>query len=96
MLIYQVKITIDAAVEAEWLHWMKSRHVPDVMATGLPVSYQILKPETPAHTYLFHYYFPDREGYEHYQEFHAPELKGHPAKKFPDLFVAERMLLSLI
>ena len=96
MLIYQVKITIDAAVEAEWLHWMKTRHVPEVMASGLPASFQILKPEAPAFTYLFHYYFRDQEAYKQYQENHAPELKSHPAKMFPDLFVAERMLLSLI
>lgn len=92
MLTYQVKITIEAAVEAEWLHWMKTRHVPDVIATGLVSSYQILKAEEPAHTYLFHYHFYSQKAYEAYQEQHAPRLKAHPAQKFPGQFSTGRSL----
>lgn len=96
MLTYQVKITIEATVEAEWLAWMKTVHVPDVIATGLIKSYQILKPEDQAHTYLFHYHFDQRRDYEQYQEQYGPMLKAGPARKFPDQCKAERMLFSWI
>lgn len=93
MFTYQVKITVDAGVEAEWLQWMKTVHVPDVMATGLIHSYQILKPEDSAHTYLFHYHFQDEQEYAAYQQQHAPRLKAHVLTKYPGQFKAERQLL---
>lgn len=96
MLTYQVNITIEASVEEEWLRWMKTKHVPEVIATGLIKSFQILKPEEQAHTYLFHYHFGNQEDYEQYQEVHAPILKAGPGKKFPYMFKAERNLLRWI
>ena len=33
MIIYNVTVSIDASVEQEWLSWMRSKHIPDVMST---------------------------------------------------------------
>jgi len=96
MLTYQVKIKIDASVESEWLAWMKIKHVPDVIATGLIKSFQILKPESKEQLYLFHYHFESRKDYERYQKEFASELKTHPTEKFPNRFTAERELLEWI
>ena len=96
MLTYQVKITVEPAIETEWLHWMKTTHVPDVIATGLLKSYQILKAEEPAHTYYFHYHFEGDPDYQQYQEQHAPGLKEHVLQKFPNQFKAERMLFRWV
>lgn len=100
MLTYQVKITLNdsvkVSIEEEWLHWMKTRHVPDVIATGLIKSFQILKPDASAQTYFFHYHFQDEEDYKQYQEQHAPALKVHVAAKYEGRFIAERSLLRWI
>lgn len=96
MLTYEVKITIEASVEGEWLRWMKTKHLPDVIATGLIKSFQILKPREQDSTYLFHYHFGNPEDYEHYQEVHAPRLKAGPAQKYLGMFKAERRLLQWI
>ena len=34
MIIYSVTITIEAAIDHEWLDWMQRVHVPDVLRTG--------------------------------------------------------------
>src|SRR5690242_20931918 len=34
MIIYSVTVTIEAAIEREWLDWMRRVHVPDVLRTG--------------------------------------------------------------
>ena len=96
MLTYQVKIKIEPAVEKEWLHWMKTIHVPDVIATGLIRSFQILKPSGENQLYLFHYHFNSVEDYHHYRAQFAPMLKAHPHKKFPNQFKVERDLLHWI
>ena len=33
MIIYNVTVSIDATIEQEWLSWMRSKHIPDVMST---------------------------------------------------------------
>jgi len=96
MLIYQVKIIIDGSVEKQWLQWMKTVHVPDVIATGLIRSFHILKPEETTLVYLFHYYFNSSKDYEHYNKQYAPKLKEQPAKKYPNQFRVERSLLQSI
>ena len=90
MITYQVKITIDPTVELEWLKWMKTVHVPDVIATGMIKSYQILKPDGSDQLYMFHYHFESYKDYEQYRVTYAPKLKAHPHKKYPDLFRVER------
>jgi hypothetical protein len=96
MLIYQVKIIVSASIEEEWLQWMKTVHVPDMIATGLIRSFTILKPAEMEQVYLFHYYFDSDSDYEHYQKQYAPKLKEHPTKKYPNQFKAERSVLHNI
>ncbi|MEM6764826.1 MAG: DUF4286 family protein [Bacteroidota bacterium] len=40
MITYQISITIQEEVEKEWISWMKTVHVPEVVATGLVVSFE--------------------------------------------------------
>lgn len=43
MLIYNVTVGVDKAIEQEWLAWMKEIHIPGVMNTGLFVGNKIYK-----------------------------------------------------
>ncbi len=43
MLVYNVTVNIDDEVHEEWLRWMKSGHIPEVMKCGLFESSQMLK-----------------------------------------------------
>lgn len=97
MITYQVKITINPEVEEAWLKYMKTEHVPDVIATGLVRSFQILKPEIEeAHTYYYHYQFESSADYEKYRKEFAPKLKAHPQQKFPNQFTATRQLFKWV
>ena len=33
-IIYNVTVNIDDSVHDEWLEWMQTQHIPDVMSTG--------------------------------------------------------------
>jgi hypothetical protein len=43
MLLYNVTVGIDKAVEAEWLIWMRDRHIPVVLATGYFKDFKMYK-----------------------------------------------------
>ena len=43
MILYNVTVGIDPAIEQDWLEWMKTVHIPDVMGTGMFVSNKVYK-----------------------------------------------------
>ncbi|MGB3076069.1 MAG: DUF4286 family protein, partial [Chitinophagales bacterium] len=59
MLLYNVTIQIAKDAETEWLHWMKTRHIPDVLLTGQFVEARISRlldqPDDEDSTYVIQY-----------------------------------------
>lgn len=98
MILYNVTINIDSAVEAEWLAWMQNVHVPEVMATGLPVASKVMRLLTEIDnggaTYAFQYSFRTMDDYLTYQNDHSPALQAKVAQRYKDKFVAFRTLLE--
>ena len=43
MFLYNVTVGIDKDVEFEWLEWMRTDHIPKVIATGLFKTSKIYK-----------------------------------------------------
>jgi len=43
MILYNVTIILDDEIHHEWLNWMKTKQIPDVMNTGNFVSNRMLK-----------------------------------------------------
>ncbi|MEO1054311.1 MAG: DUF4286 family protein [Bacteroidota bacterium] len=96
MITYEVKITVETAVVSSWLHWMKTVHVPDVIATGLVRSFQIMQSRDRSNEFTFHYHFDHQDDLDVYNKDYAPALKAHPQEKFPDKFKAERAIYDWI
>ena len=42
MILFNITIILDNEIHNEWLHWMKTRQIPDVMNTGCFVSNRLL------------------------------------------------------
>ncbi len=98
MLLYNVTIGIDKEVEGEWLQWMKSVHIPAVLATGMFVSHRIFKvlgdDDENTSSYSVQYFAERIENVNHYLEVYAPALIEEHRKKFNDRHVAFRTLLE--
>ena len=97
MIIYNVTVKIDNDTHDEWLQWMKSKHIPDVMATGLFTEnkiYKVLTDETDGRTYSIQYSCKDMNDYEKYQKDHASNLQKEHTEKYKDKFVAFRTILE--
>ena len=99
MILYNVTVKIEKSVEEEWLEWMKTVHVPDVMNTGLFVRYQICRlliEEEDGSTYSFQYTCPDMASFERYQGDHAQALQADHTQRYKDRFVAFRTMMQIV
>ena len=99
MILYNVTVSIDPAIKEEWLTWMRSTHIPDVMATGHFKESRICRvhgEEEGGVTYAVTYLCYSEERYEVYQKEHAPRLQQEHAALFSGKFDAFRTLLSVI
>lgn len=100
MILYNVTVNIDSSVHDEWLEWMKTRHIPDVLATGLFIKNKIFKifseQETDEYTYSIQYFLKSLNDLNKYQEEFAPKLQSEHSKKYKDKFVAFRTVMELV
>jgi hypothetical protein len=98
MLLYNVTVGIDKNLEMEWLQWMKSKHIPDVMKTGMFVDHKIYKvlhdQEDGTSSYSIQYLAESIEQVMQYLEVFAPVLRDEHKKKFEH--VAFRTLLEQV
>lgn len=98
MLLYNVTININKEQEADWLQWMQTEHIPDVMSTGLPKSYKLLRLLTEidngGSTYTAQYFFNSLAEYEQYEDLFAPGLRRKLQDRYANQFVAFRTLLE--
>ena len=100
MLLYNVTVSVDQSVHAEWLSWMKRTHIPEVMATGIFKSHRICKLLHPVAeegvTYAIQYYVESRELLDRYFEKHAPALQQAHAALYGNRAMAFRTILEVI
>ena len=99
VFIYNVTVNISDDAHQEWLSWMKSTHMPDVMKTGCFVDSQMLKllyVEDEGHTYSIQYRFLDMNDIERYQKNFAQDLQAEYKEKFGNKYTAFRTLLQVM
>ncbi|MCB0820783.1 MAG: DUF4286 family protein [Bacteroidetes bacterium] len=98
MILYNVTVNIAPEVHMEWLEWMKHKHIPDVLSTGLFIENRIFRvlttEEDEGFTYSVQYFLDSMEKYETYREVFAPALQAEHTEKYRDQFVAFRTLLE--
>ena len=98
MILYNVTVNIDQDVEEEWLDWMKTVHIPNVMSTGLFFDQKIyrLLNEEEGSTYSLQYFCKSLEDLNHYFDTYAPDLVKEHLEKYKDKHVAFRTVLEAV
>ena len=99
MYIYNVTINIEEAIHDTWLYWMKTKHIPAMIATGkfskaLMTRVQI-KEEMGGITYSVQYTTDSRETLQKYYTEDAPSLRSQ-SQPFEGKFVAFRTELEIV
>lgn len=98
MLLYNVTVGIDKSVEHEWISWMKSEYIPEVMNTGLFVNfkmYKVLHDQDDGNiSYSVQYFADSLDQVMLYFEKFAPSLSEKLLARFRDKHVAFMTLLE--
>lgn len=100
MIIYNVTLSIDASIEQDWLSWMRTKHIPDVMGTKTfkecKLSRLMTGEEEGGKAYSVLYVAYSQELLDTYQKVHAPSLQNEHNKLFSGKFAAFRTELKII
>jgi hypothetical protein len=99
MILYNVTVSIDPHIAEDWLAWMRTNHIPDVMATGCFIESRISRvhgEEEGGMTYAVMYLSPSQDKMDEYQKIHAPLLQKDHAARYQGKFAAFRTTHSLI
>jgi hypothetical protein len=100
MIIYNVTVKVDTEIHDEWLQWMRTVHIPDVIKTGRFISNQIARvlgqEESDGITYAIQYICEDMKTLHQYTITEAPALQKEHTDKYKDKFVAYRTLLEIV
>lgn len=100
MIIYNITINIEDSVHEEWLEWMKTVHIPDVMKTGMFTDSRILRvlveESLGGQTYSVQYTCDSLEKYQQYEDDFSSALRSDFNNRYKDKFVAFRTLLEIV
>ena len=100
MIVYNVTVNVEEVIHLDWLNWMKTVHIPEVMSKGIFIKNQIYKvladEGSGSHTYAIQYLCESMEAYELYRDNFAPALQEDVKRRYQDKFVAFRTLLEVV
>lgn len=100
MIIYNVTLNIHQTIHDQWLQWMQTKHIYEVLATKKFISAKLVKvlvdEEMGGTTYAVQYYCKSKEILEQYYQENAPKLREEGARLFGDKMLAFRTELEII
>ncbi|MBV6478784.1 MAG: hypothetical protein HGGPFJEG_01541 [Ignavibacteria bacterium] len=96
MILYNVTVNVNEEIADEWLDWMKSKHIPDVMSTRLFTDYKIYKiiTDDEGSTFSVQYFLKSMDDYENYLKNFATALQSEHTERFRDKFAAFRTIME--
>lgn len=98
MLLFNETIGVDKDIETEWLQWMKEKHIPGVLNTGMFTSFKIYKvlhdQDDGTISYSVQFFAKSIDHIQQYLEVFAPALVEEHRQRFQNKHVAFRTLLE--
>lgn len=100
MIIYNVTLKVDSSIADEWVSWMKTEHMNDVMGTGLFTDCRLCRlleqDEAEGVTYVAQYFCRGLEEYNNYIDNFATGMREKGFKLFGGKFVAFRTVMEIV
>lgn len=94
--LYAVIVQMPLELEEDWTDWMRARHIPDVMATGMFVRSRLLRDTAVAGRYTVLYEAASLEDYVRYKHEFAPALQAAHRERYDTKVTATRMELFVL
>ncbi|WP_372745044.1 DUF4286 family protein [Lutibacter sp.] len=100
MYIYNETTNVDETIHTQWLHWMKSKHIPAMLATGKFTTAKMVQvlidEEMGGVTYAVQYTTENMQTLEEYYKTDAPKLQQEAFLLFGEKAVSFRTELKII
>lgn len=100
MIIYNVTVNLDETIEEKWLHWMKSKHINEVLKSNLFTKAVLIKvlveEEMGGSTYSIQYFCENKDKLNQYYKEFAPKLRQEGLSLFGDKMLAFRTELKIL
>lgn len=100
MIIYNVTIKVQRSIEAQWLHWLKEEHIPELIQTGCFTHALILRllevDDTEGPTFAVQYFAESKGLYNNYIENHSAAMRQKSFDKWGDQFIAFRSVMQVV
>lgn len=100
MIIYNVTIKVDKAIQEEWLSWLKGEHITDVLNTGCFTKANILRlletDDAEGPTYAIQYHAESKALYNVYIEKYAGIMRQKSFDKWGGQFIAFRSVMQVV
>jgi hypothetical protein len=100
MVIYNTTIKVEAAIDTDWMRWLKTEYLPAVMETGLFLSYRICRlletnPDEDR-TYVIQYSLASQSSFQQYEGLYAETLEALAEKRFGTRCLIFRTLMEVM
>ncbi|MFD2588777.1 DUF4286 family protein [Croceitalea marina] len=99
-IIYNVTINIEESVHDDWLVWIKTKHIPDMLATKkfskAKMCRVLVDEDMGGITYSVQYTCKNMETLQAYYKEDADNMRSEGMKLFPNKFVAFRTEMEII
>jgi len=100
MIIYNVTINIDPSIEKQWLDWMRTKHIREVLNSGCFISAKLVKVHVnqpiEGMSFATQYVAESQEKLQTYYTHFAPKLREEGLQLFGDKMLAFRTELEVI
>ena len=100
MIIYNVTTNIHESVHDQWLSWMQTKHIPEILATKKFTSAKIVRvlieEEMGGTTYSVQYTTDSKITLQKYYDEDAPSFRAEALQLFGDKMLSFRTELELI
>ncbi|TDQ16926.1 uncharacterized protein DUF4286 [Algoriphagus boseongensis] len=100
MILYNITINVTPDIEEDFISWMKSIHIPEVLETGIFHDHKFFRllhdSEDGSTNYCIQYFTESIEKMMEYEKRHAVLLRSKTQERYKDKAVAFRTLLETI
>lgn len=100
MIIYNVTTKVDTSVADQWLQWLNTEHIPEVMKTNCFTSHQLVRildiDDRDGPTYAIQYMAENISDYQNYITHFAGGMRQKAIDKWGSHFIAFRTLMEVI
>ena len=99
MLLYNVTLSVEPEVHAEWLQWMLKEHLRDMLGTGCFLGFRFSELNADGvqgPTYTVQYELADQADLDRYEQEFAPELRQKGLEHFGNKVLAFRTHMRVL